>query len=383
MLRKAFFTLSFSVFALPPFLHADTQNLSITLEGYDLSSPLAEETTENLTDSPEAPSFENWTISVHSSDPIELETEPPEDGTAPLPPQDELYKKMHQDAGQAVKIFLEQNSTSEIIKQIKWLTRLENVSLNQLNGSVHVHFLDDDDEKLVYLVEFAQRFDTKQPLWLAMKLPKNPEAPQLEQGFEIQRNLNQAHPGLTLLLGNVIKTKDFIAYFEEYSSGRKLASVMKRNRFNQEILKQTIQAVMEIYKTLGYVALDPGPKNMMLRETETSAPSIVAIELNQRDFRRPHQILRKLNEYYGQDISSGFFRKKTIHSKEIIFTEIMFTLGEKDGWRFLKRASKGLNEKLTEMQGQELDEDGKRMAGLVQELDHFLETYLKNLQPIP
>ncbi len=375
--KKVYLAITLVGFILTPSLIAGPEELFMAVEGYELSVPVASEDI-NSTSLP----FQNWAVTVHPVERIELSSQQPDSPTDPLPVSPDLYKKLHQDAGTAIKTFLEQNSAEKITEKLKSLTRLETISFDQLSGSVHVHFLDDDDEKLVYLVEFGQKIDTQQPIWIEMKLLKTLDAAKFDQGFELQKKLNEAQPKVAPQIGDVIRSTDFIAYFEEYISGRTLASLMKKEKFDQATLQETIQTIMEIYKAVGYVASDPKPKNMILHKKDNEEEQVMIVDLSQKNFEHPHHILKKLNDYYGEDITTGFIRKKRTHSKEVIFREIMSTLGEKDGWRFLKRASKNLNEKAAEIHAQaSQSEDDKRLIGLTQALDHFFEAYLKNPQP--
>ncbi len=373
--KKLSLVITLVSFIFNPSLIAAPEELFTAVEGYDLSVPLASEDT-NLARLP----FQNWAVTVHPVERIELSSPQPDTVTDPLPISPDRYKKLHQDAGLAVKTFLEQNSAEKITEKLRPLAQLGTISPDQLSGSVHVHFLEDDDEKLIYLVEFGQRIDTQQPIWIEMKLLKTPDAAKFEQGFELQKKLNVAQPKVAPQIGDVIRSTDFIAYFEEYISGKTLSSLMKKEKFDQATLQETIQTIMEIYKAVGYVASDPRPKNMILLKKGNENGQVMIVDLDQKNIVHPHHILKKLNDYYGEDITTGFIKKKRTYSKEVIFQEIISTLGKKDGWRFLKRASKNLNEKAAEIQAQPSpSEDDKRLIDLAQALEHFFESYLKNL----
>ncbi|HXV27593.1 MAG TPA: hypothetical protein VD913_01370, partial [bacterium] len=264
----------------------------------------------------------------------------------------------------------------ELAAKLRHLMRNERITADRLNGYVHIHFLDDDDEKLSYIVEFNQKIEPDWHIFIVLNLPKQMDPAVLEARLADQNKLGVAFPELTPHVGDSIRTENFSAYFEEYATGEKLSSLMKKREFDEEKLKQTVQGLMQMYQALGYLSTDLRPKNILLVNQGKENQHVLFTDLQPLSVSRPHQILEKMNRYYGgQKLSGkGLFRKsKQENPRDIIFAEILSTLGAKDGRRFLQRALKKLNDDLSEMKDPALGkEPDDRLLNLTKDLNFFL-----------
>ena len=374
MFRKILAFLFFSLILLKAHAFAGEVGSFLSLEGYTLEAPV-------LTEDSSLVSFQRWTIKVYPEKKIRLKKLLVEGPAESLEQRAEFYKGLHLSAGQAVKIFLEQNSIQELIPKLKALTRMESLSAGDLRGDVHVHFFDDGSEKIAYIFGFGQKIKTDRPPWVVLKFPKKMDPAKLEETLAAQKKLNQAFPELAPSLGDVIKTQSFTAYLEEYVQGRSIASLMKADQFNQEMLRQTIRGMIQMYKTLGFVAVNPRPDNILLSHNGSPDERLFVSDLETPGLVQPHQILKKLDAYYRKESRSswGIFKKKKADSSEIIFSEILFTLGEKDGHRFLQRASNNLSEKVKEMQDPASE---RKIDPQVLRLAEDLNLFLNRTQPV-